>query len=1190
MKRYFFTVILFAFVFADKTYAQDIISSSAVVLPQVGQTAYTVASGQTVLIKSAVSVTLQAGVTLSAGSSVTIIADPNLVVSDPFVPDVVVPVAANPSTDVDRNWIAVRSYDDDGNEISAGKSFFDYNGKLLQSQTKNESSTHVMASQPLYDLEGRAVGETLSAPVLNSAFAYKANFVTNSGGAMYDYSSFDWNNTFNSGNPYAKTESPDAVGNTQSGSLGWYYSNNNTLESMVATTGYPYTRTDFYHDGSSSAKRSAGVGELLAMGALHEVSSNAFPVLSELDKYVEIRNKYFPGASVGATPISMAGQALQTLTIDQDGLKALSVTDLSGKTLMTGRADALGWLSVSNTAALNAVAGLFTFNISTDGPNSGGPNSGQYTGIRSFSLSPSQLNQTVTVMKSGTTIYTGAPEAYVHTMTVNGSSYEITSTFPFYVNASDSYGKVYDNSSSTMAEPTKSSVHYFQLAVPGAVNLTGNVSLYDMKTEQQLSSFISGSTLQTGYYKAVAISGDATVNYTNKYADISYKYYNQLGQLVAEIAPKGAQQLISNISAYPATSPVPYSTVYEYDLQGRLTASTSTDGGRSEYIYRQDGKIRFSQNASQRVQANAGTGNFEKYSYTNYDQIGRPVESGEYLVPNGSALTFASAKTNSALQESVAADGGLTGGARLSQVNTYYDIPANNLSLSGYVQDAAFLNGGISYTTSAGSTTWYNYDDRGRVVWTVKQLTGMSGYKTIDYTYNGQGNVSQVDYQKGVGGERFVHHYIYDADGRLINVQTSRDGANKAQQARYYYYLHGPLKRMQLGKELQGLDYVYTPQGWLKAINSATGDPAKDPNHDGASGSTFATDAFAMQLEYFPNDYIRSASNITSIPTGQSYYSGNVNGLSWQSKKPQSVVSTAGSQIQNPTMYSYGYDNKYQLTAATWGTPSFTGTVGFTAGNIFQEKNISYDANGNIAALQRTNSSGAVSDDFSNYAYQSGTNKLTSVGNTAGSTVYASYIYDELGQLKSQVQGANTSYIKYDVSGKITGVYSDAAMTPANARITYTYDEAGNRIKSVSALGTTWYVYDASGNVIAIYTGSTGTTLAEVPVYGSDRVGTYYLAGNNYVYELKDNVGSVRVVLNREKVSGQADIIAYNDYYPYGSMARNANANGYRYEYQGAYAEKDQVTGWNNFELRMYDSRIGRWLSVDPMGQLPFAL
>jgi RHS repeat-associated protein len=42
---------------------------------------------------------------------------------------------------------------------------------------------------------------------------------------------------------------------------------------------------------------------------------------------------------------------------------------------------------------------------------------------------------------------------------------------------------------------------------------------------------------------------------------------------------------------------------------------------------------------------------------------------------------------------------------------------------------------------------------------------------------------------------------------------------------------------------------------------------------------------------------------------------------------------------------------------------------------------------------------------------------------------------------------------------------------------------------------------------------------------------------------------------------------------------------GYRYQYQGQFAEKDEETGWNHFELREYDAIIGRWMSFDPRRQ-----
>ncbi|UII29540.1 hypothetical protein LVD15_23340 [Fulvivirga maritima] len=41
----------------------------------------------------------------------------------------------------------------------------------------------------------------------------------------------------------------------------------------------------------------------------------------------------------------------------------------------------------------------------------------------------------------------------------------------------------------------------------------------------------------------------------------------------------------------------------------------------------------------------------------------------------------------------------------------------------------------------------------------------------------------------------------------------------------------------------------------------------------------------------------------------------------------------------------------------------------------------------------------------------------------------------------------------------------------------------------------------------------------------------------------------------------------------------------FRYGYQGNFAEEDEETGWNSFELRMYDPVTGRWISTDPMRQ-----
>ena len=49
--------------------------------------------------------------------------------------------------------------------------------------------------------------------------------------------------------------------------------------------------------------------------------------------------------------------------------------------------------------------------------------------------------------------------------------------------------------------------------------------------------------------------------------------------------------------------------------------------------------------------------------------------------------------------------------------------------------------------------------------------------------------------------------------------------------------------------------------------------------------------------------------------------------------------------------------------------------------------------------------------------------------------------------------------------------------------------------------------------------------------------------------------------------------------------SREINREEYKYGYQGGFSEEDEETGWNSFELRMYDPVVARWISPDPYGQ-----
>ncbi|HEY3402416.1 MAG TPA: RHS repeat-associated core domain-containing protein [Ohtaekwangia sp.] len=66
-----------------------------------------------------------------------------------------------------------------------------------------------------------------------------------------------------------------------------------------------------------------------------------------------------------------------------------------------------------------------------------------------------------------------------------------------------------------------------------------------------------------------------------------------------------------------------------------------------------------------------------------------------------------------------------------------------------------------------------------------------------------------------------------------------------------------------------------------------------------------------------------------------------------------------------------------------------------------------------------------------------------------------------------------------------------------------------------------------------------------------------------------------------------AMIVRATDYGVWGDVLREqkTDESKYRFGYQGQFAEKDDETGWNHFELREYDPTIGRWLVPDPFRQ-----
>jgi RHS repeat-associated protein len=520
-------------------------------------------------------------------------------------------------------------------------------------------------------------------------------------------------------------------------------------------------------------------------------------------------------------------------------------------------------------------------------------------------------------------------------------------------------------------------------------------------------------------------------------------------------------------------------------------------------------------------------------------------------------------------------------------------------------------------------------------------------FKKMVYQYDLiSGKVNHVAYQPRQA-DQFYHRYAYDADNRLVLAETSADSLNWERDARYQYYKHGPLARTILGEQqVQGLDYAYTLKGWLKGLNSSALNADFDMGNDGKTGTQnqyIGRDAVGFNLNYFTGDYAAiSNANVfggTSGFLGTAYrplYNGNISSMAVNIR-----------QFNNPLLYNHTYDQLNRLKAmdAYNGLNQSTNSwSGLTLLPDYRER-VTYDANGNILTYTRNATGAANTIAMDNLAYNYNrnggrllNNRLNFIGDAIAANRYTvdidnqstgNYVYDEIGNLTKDNAEKITNII-WNVYGKIQEIQKTATTANPVTNIQYTYDAAGNRIsKRVAKSGTTtieftWYVRDAQGNVMATYNSTgTGTTMSayslqarELYLYGSSRIGVLNKTINMKVtpvlsdtmnhyrglrhYELSNHLGNVLATISDKKigVSGNsvaidyynADIVTAQDYYPFGMMmpGRNYNASGvsdYRFGFNGK-ENDNEVKGegsQQDYGMRIYDPRIGKFLSVDPI-------
>jgi RHS repeat-associated protein len=698
-----------------------------------------------------------------------------------------------------------------------------------------------------------------------------------------------------------------------------------------------------------------------------------------------------------------------------------------------------------------------------------------------------------------------------------------------------------------------------------------------------------------------------------------------------------------------------------------------TDQYSSKFWYDELGRVVASQNSKQ-----FSFSPKQGYSYILYDDLGRITEVGEVLQLPSDPITEVTKDNNNSQIKTPEFLVWLNTGEKSQITKTYYDEPVYNVP--GLVQERLRNRVvSVTYQQTSGNAydhaSHYSYDIHGNVKTLIQDNPSLAiasesanRYKRIDYEYDLiSDKVNLVKYQEGKP-DQFYHQYEYDVDNMITQVLTSQNGIAWNRDAKYFYYDHGPLARTEIGHDkVQGMDYAYTMQGWVKGVNSNTLDATRDQGNDantslsGVEGlnKNVAKDAFGYSLNYFDGDYkpvgtiadidnfIASTVNLNSafLSDAPGLFNGNISSMATAISDADPSSATFG-QVQ-PQITAYRYDQLNRIKQMKAYRDINLATNTWNAGNdgSYQE-NFTYDANGNIKTLERngrlktTAPTSPLAMDKLEYKYENiansynrNTNKLRSVDDLVPDANYSddiddqdpdNYEYDPIGNLKKDAQ-EEIDNIEWNVGGKITKVLRIAGS--AKPDLEFAYDATGNRVSKIvkpaatktdaSTWTTTYYVRDASGNVMATYEKKKQTQVnivwKEQMIYGSSRIGLVNpginLSSGSILstsiftsrlgiktYEGPNHLGNVLTAFSDRKIpvvsgttitSFNADILTTSDYYAFGSSmpGRGYKGIGYRYGFNG----KESTDEWNgggamyDYGFRIYDPRIGKFLSVDPL-------
>ncbi|PHS08075.1 MAG: hypothetical protein COA88_07215 [Kordia sp.] len=540
-----------------------------------------------------------------------------------------------PVTD-DKNWNSNCVYDIEGNLIGSSVDYYNELGKPTQSQSLDLKTGKVWASEIQYDVAGRPAFQTFNALTNNNFdYPYINGLVRKSNGGYYTQQEWEVN------------EYPTTIGSLE-GSLGWYYSDLNSNEPYQDITEYPFLKKVYDELNPGKVLKVYGGKKVRFTDPVTGQSiitwkngyAHSMPAAQEL--YYAFGKDHFQ-ESVSSDMVDVqdynnesTGEYISAY-VREIGINPC----LESTTSIRVRLKAT-FLPLINEIYLFEDDRFYKFVTSPawgDDPNA--------VGFPSIKTGKFLSCGNILVWQQGSSNGKIVTHKAIKSVRIDVQDNEV-------VSFSDLEGKLLATARSGGADQYEvvsliGKQGYIDIHIPlGCENTlsfiggSSNYKVFDLREGVEIMDF---TTIKAGFFRVEAINQDLLnstnnityideasgainpmfssnwgVRYKVNYYDYALNYYNKSGSLTKTVQPLGFDN-----HNFDLTVAVPNHTMqstYEQNSLGQVLKTISPDEGEAEFKYRKDGQIRFSQNSKQ-----VAVGEF---SYTNYDNKARPIESGVY--------------------------------------------------------------------------------------------------------------------------------------------------------------------------------------------------------------------------------------------------------------------------------------------------------------------------------------------------------------------------------------------------------------------------------------------------------------------------------------------------------------------------------------------------------------------------------